>query len=285
MAGRFDNLTVDEIAELSKLLAPLMTSAARSAVLEAARSIPVQTMRPGTVSAVELTSGIPGRVYVILDGDSAPIPCACLIATPREGQRVMVQLAPPAGAYVVGHIDAPYLPYQIASSTTRPLNPLVGEAIYEFDTANTVQWNGTSWVTLIGFEKGVDGGAVAVNQPGAVAGITTTRSRWVKMGAVVFWWFDLTGTATTNGLAGNGLRITAPFTPDAVYSGSAMPMGSGHVYDSSTGTRYSGEWEWRGGTQFGLVGDWSGGTEWGVAPNIGLANGDVVRGFLQFIYT
>lgn len=146
MGGRFDTLGVAEIDALAKLLMPAIANAAKSSVVEAIRSTPTPMLRAGTVETVELlTSNIPGRVYVTLDGDSTPTPCACAYVHPREGSRVVVQFAPPAGAYVVGHIDSPATADMWCTSSTRPLNPLRGMTIYETDKVRRWLYDGSIW--------------------------------------------------------------------------------------------------------------------------------------------
>lgn len=76
----------------------MLTRVALGAVA-AARSSPSAALRPGTVQ-----SSSPGIVLVTLDGDSVAVPCQPLTPTPEAGDRVMVQLQPPSGAFVIGFI-------------------------------------------------------------------------------------------------------------------------------------------------------------------------------------
>jgi hypothetical protein len=96
---------------------PFLAQLHRETLVAARRSTPTPTLRPGTVR-------VPGTpTLVVLDGDAAPItvgggtddptptpgggtaiPCELLTPDVTTGDRVMVLLVPPSGAFVVGFL-------------------------------------------------------------------------------------------------------------------------------------------------------------------------------------
>ena len=74
---------------------------AATTVATAMARTPVPTLRPATVVTSE-----DGLTTLLLDGDDGPVLAQALIPEPRTGDRVMVHLVPPSGAYVVGFIGA-----------------------------------------------------------------------------------------------------------------------------------------------------------------------------------
>jgi hypothetical protein len=74
---------------------------ATTTVAAAMARTPVPTLRPGTVVASEA-----GVTTVRLDGDNDPVLAQALTPEPRAGDRVMVHLVPPSGAFVMGYVGA-----------------------------------------------------------------------------------------------------------------------------------------------------------------------------------
>lgn len=83
-------------------LAQVVVEIARQTALEVARSSPAITFRPATSVGGEPG---PGLVTVILDGDTVELTIPTLVPLANVGQRVMVALTPPSGAFVVGYIN------------------------------------------------------------------------------------------------------------------------------------------------------------------------------------
>jgi hypothetical protein len=116
----------------------------------------------------------------------------------------------------------------------------------------------------------------AIAQSGAVAA-TVTRARYVRSGTTVTASFYL--SVTGSGSAGTGVTISLPL-PAA--SSGFESIGAGWVYDTSTSTRYGGEWTILSTTTIALIGDWSGANTWGLTPNVGLASGDILTGTIVY---
>lgn len=82
-------------------LRPLLVNVATQTAAEVAARATSTRLRPGTVALVPAGAG--GIVSVTLDGDPGHLLCDCLVGLPAVGERVMVLLTEPHGAYVVGY--------------------------------------------------------------------------------------------------------------------------------------------------------------------------------------
>lgn len=103
---------------------------------------------------------------------------------------------------------------------------------------------------------------------------TIATARYIKMGRVVHCYMRI--NVTSSGTSGQDVIITLP-VPGFAHGGSAIPVGSGWVYDSSTTTMYEGSWGILGsGLTVDMASDATGGNAWGIVPAIGLASGDII---------
>jgi len=150
----------------------------------------------------------------------------------------------------------------ICTSSTRPASPFEGQKIYETDTSREYLWDGSAWV------QANDYGQWQTWTPTLTQNTTLTYSspygRYTRIGNTIHANITVSVTSGT-GTAGYGVSMSLPATSAA---GSPLRVGSCHVYDASTGTRYTGMAELYSATGFRFVGDWSGGLQWGWSPSI-----------------
>lgn len=97
-------------------------------------------LRPGTV----LNSTALGSVLVTLDGDVGPVNCTSFIGPLAPGTRVMAEIVPPSGVYLVGY----------AGQQT------INKSRLYSDRATTTIFNATTYANLtdaliVGFQKAV----------------------------------------------------------------------------------------------------------------------------------
>lgn len=161
------------------------------------------------------------------------------------------------------------------TSATRPTG-VEGRMIAETDTNGFQVHTGSAWVpfglwgTWTAWTPRIDQGA-STN-----IAKTVTYSRYVRIGSLVTWTFNILMTAS--GTAGSALVLTLPVTAVSGAGGG----GAGMVYDFSTTTRYSAHIEFATPTTAIFVGDWSGASGWGAVPNLAIASGDVLRGTVTY---
>lgn len=105
---------------------------------------------------------------------------------------------------------------------------------------------------------------------------TTNYSKYVRVGKLIIWQFDLALTGA--GTNANGFTLTIPVN---FASSMNAVCGAGIVSDASTSTSYSGGWLVISNLLY-FVGDWSGVNTWGSAPNLALASGDTIRGTVAY---
>lgn len=106
---------------------------------------------------------------------------------------------------------------------------------------------------------------------------TVNHAAYVQVGKIVCASFRLsaTGAGTGNVEIVIGLPVTAR-------DRTVARVGSGTIYDSSAVTMYSCLFYLASTTTVSCSGDWSGGNAWGILPNVALASGDQVAGFLMY---
>lgn len=112
-----------------------------------------------------------------------------------------------------------------------------------------------------------------LTQSGAV-NKTSNYCRFVKVGRLVIAQLNLDCTGA--GTGGNVVLAGLP-TPATSSLAVGSRIGTGHIYDASTSTRYVGMAEIRSSTTVALVTDATGNDGWGAVPNIALANTDQVN--------
>jgi len=105
---------------------------------------------------------------------------------------------------------------------------------------------------------------------------TTNYSKYLRVGKLIIWQFDLTVTGT--GTGANPVTLTLPAN---VASSHIATAGAGMLNDASTSTAYSGSWISISNLLY-FVGDWSSTGTWGSAPNIAVANNDTIRGTVTY---
>jgi len=111
-----------------------------------------------------------------------------------------------------------------------------------------------------------------LTQSGAVTK-TVTYAKYTQINKLVIVQCALSVTGA--GTAGQAVKVGLPM--NASTSGT-LRLGSGNIYDASTGTQYGGIWALAlANNSVWMIGDWSGGSVWGGSPNIALANGDNVE--------
>lgn len=163
----------------------------------------------------------------------------------------------------------------ICTSSTRPAAPFEGQTIYETDTDLSLTWSGSAWVQT-GSLGAWTTWTPTITQVGSVTH-SVVYGRYTKIGRTVY--ANFTTNVTGSGSAGTGVSISLPVTSAA---GSPLRLGSGHIYDTSTATRYTGMCELDSTTAFRIVGDWSSGNQWGGIPSVGLASGDQVSASITY---
>lgn len=163
----------------------------------------------------------------------------------------------------------------ICTSSTRPGSPFEGQTIYETDTDLSLTWSGSTWVQ-VGSLGAWTTWTPTITQVGSVTH-SVVYGRYTKIGRTVY--ANFTTNVTGSGSAGTGVSISLPVTSAA---GSPLRLGSGHIYDTSTATRYTGMCELDSTTAFRIVGDWSSGNQWGGIPSVGLASGDQVSASITY---
>jgi hypothetical protein len=120
--------------------------------------------------------------------------------------------------------------------------------------------------------------SILVRQPGTITA-TVNEARFVRDGRQCEAWFDLTVTGA--GTAPNVVTVSLPIASSGHTS--AAIVGVGIVYDASAVVRYVCALELAGSDRVAFINDASGATAWGAAPNIALANGDILRGHVRFV--
>ena len=119
-----------------------------------------------------------------------------------------------------------------------------------------------------------------LKQSGTVAH-TKNFASYVQFGKTVIVNFRLTVGNPPGSTGNNAISVSVPV---AAKTKSLARCGSGSVFDDSTSTTYGGVWiqDFSDNTIVVLIGDWSGSGAWGTAPNLALASGDSVQGFLIY---
>ena len=156
----------------------------------------------------------------------------------------------------------------ICTSSTRPASPFEGQKIYETDTNREYLWNGSSWLPAGTFGTW-DSWNPTLTQNGSLS-VAVFYGRYTQVGTIVHAAVTLFVTGGT-GTAGYGVRMSLPVTAAA---NAPLRIGSGHIYDASTGIRYTGMCELDSTTHFRFVGNWSGGLQWGWNPSISTTTND-----------
>lgn len=105
---------------------------------------------------------------------------------------------------------------------------------------------------------------------------TTVYSKYVRVGKLIIWQFDLALTGAGTSASGFTLSIPVNFA-----SSMNSISGIGVVVDASTSTTYSGGWLVISNLLY-FVGDWAGVNTWGANPSIALASGDTIRGTVTY---
>lgn len=105
---------------------------------------------------------------------------------------------------------------------------------------------------------------------------TIHNARFVKIGRLVVasWVLQMTGAGT----AGQPVRLTLPH---AAPTANAL-VGGGYIYDAAPATAYAGTWGGATASIIQLVGDWAANNSWGITPNLALASGDYLTGFIAY---
>lgn len=159
---------------------------------------------------------------------------------------------------------------RIVTSSTRPSDPYRGQLIFETDTNSFVARDTSdTWQTAIPL------GAWTAYTPTLVQSVTVTKTvtsaRWSRVGRRI----DVTVSlaVTGAGTANNTLLVGLPVA--AVATGPAI--GVGWIYDASATTRYVVAATVDTSTsQVGFINDASANAIWGIAPNLGIASGDII---------
>jgi hypothetical protein len=154
----------------------------------------------------------------------------------------------------------------ICTSGTRPSAPYEGVEIYETDTNREYLWDGGAWVQTgpSEFFGQWTQWTPSIIQNTTSFGVLYQRSHYTIIGKTVLATAAVSIGSLT-GTAGHAVRMTLPKTSVV---GNPVRIGSCHVFDSSTGIRYTGMAELDSTTSFRFVGDWSGQQQWGVTPSI-----------------
>lgn len=168
-------------------------------------------------------------------------------------------------------------PY-ICTAATRPGSPFAGQQIFETDTKKTLNYDGTDWWTIAIAGNGATAhtSSVALAQAGAVAS-TIVISEYRIICGVCEWWFVY--TATAGGASGNAVTLLCPVAASAA---NLRNVGAGIINDSSGVTIDSGTWELLDTTHIVLETSRGTSSVWGATPNIGIANGDSLRGHVRY---
>jgi hypothetical protein len=158
----------------------------------------------------------------------------------------------------------------ICTSTTRPASPFEGQTIYETDTDLSLTWSGSAWVQTGSI------GAWTTFSPTLTQSVTVTKTdsycKWTRYGRTIH--ATTFVSATASGTTANPVTLSLPVTAAAPLG---TRIGSCHIYDASTGVRYTGMAELRsGGSSVGFVGDWSAGDAWGSIPNLPVGSTDQI---------
>jgi len=170
-----------------------------------------------------------------------------------------------------------------------------GQFFYETDTNKVLVYNGSSWIELhdIDNTNAFPAAASDLNNlfgawtswtpqidQGATTNIAKTvdDARYLRIGTLVVATFNLSVTGT--GTAGQNLLLSFPVTP--ARSSVGFKYGAGAIFDSSTSINYACINGGPVGSSFVFVGDWSGYGGWGTIPNIAIANGDRISGFIAY---
>jgi hypothetical protein len=165
-------------------------------------------------------------------------------------------------------------PY-ICTAATRPASPFAGQTIFETDTLKTLQYSGSAWWTTAITGNGVSTSAPTVFQ-GAGVGITIVTSNYRVINGVCDWWYQIN---TTIGTAGYVVTLALPVTSAEV---NVTNIGSGIIYDASTGVIYVCSIEQATTTTVSFQTDLGVNAMWGITPSIALGTGDELRGFARF---
>lgn len=125
-----------------------------------------------------------------------------------------------------------------------------------------------SWITI----------ATSLLQNGAGVAATNAYCKYLLEGKKVTFIFHLAVTGT--GTAGTIINVSLPFTA----SGSSLfrIVGSGHYYDSSTGTSYILGAFLGTTTRLSFTSDTSGGNNFGTVPSLAVDNGDFISGMVIY---
>lgn len=110
---------------------------------------------------------------------------------------------------------------------------------------------------------------------------TKNFASYAQIGKIVIVNFRLTVGNPPGSTANNVISVSVPV---AAKTKSLARCGSGSVFDDSTTTTYAGVWiqAFSDDTVVNLIGDWSAAGAWGTVPNLALASGDSVQGFLIY---
>lgn len=91
------------IGPLLDQMRPYLLEMAAEAVRSALGAVRVPSLVPGTVTAIDMTSG---KATVLPDGqNSSSLTVPSLVGMPLVGQRVMLLFQPPSGVFIAGVID------------------------------------------------------------------------------------------------------------------------------------------------------------------------------------
>lgn len=165
-----------------------------------------------------------------------------------------------------------------AAARTAISNAYEGMLVYQLDTNTVYRYDGSAWWTVEIAAASTTNYTPTINQ-GASSNIakTVSHSQYRICDGILEWWFKLDMTAS--GTAGTAFTISTPVTMATITAGTTI--GNGMVFDASVPTIDTGHYEWITTTTISLsVGE---GTNagWGNTPNLALASGDSIRGYVR----